>query len=88
MTKGEFMPAKKPTKAAPKKTACKTIKSTAKSCPKASPCKCSKKGLSPEERQRLIGELAFKKAQARNFQNGSPEQDWYEAEREIDAQYK
>jgi len=83
------MPAKKPTKPAPK-SSCKTVKSTAKSCgtKKASgPCKCGKKSLSPEERQRLIGELAFKKAQARNFQNGSPEQDWYEAEREIDAQY-
>ncbi len=84
------MPAKKPSKPAAKKTAPKTVKATTKSCgtTKATPCKCSKKALSPEERQRLIGELAFKKAQARNFQNGSPEQDWYEAEREIDALYK
>jgi len=81
------MPAKKPVKPAAKKT----VKSTVKTCgtkKTSAPCKCSKKTLSPEERQRLIGELAFKKAQARNFQNGSPEQDWYEAEREIDAQYK
>ncbi len=81
------MPAKKPAKSAAKKTA-KVVKTTAtKKTAPASACKCSKKTLSPEERQRLIGELAFKKAQARNFQNGSPEQDWYEAEREIDAKY-
>ncbi|MBP5296989.1 MAG: DUF2934 domain-containing protein [Bacteriovoracaceae bacterium] len=78
------MPAKKPSSSAAKKSSNKTVKSTTK----AAPCKCSKKCISPEERQRLIGELAFKKAQARNFQNGSPEQDWYEAEREIDALYK
>ena len=77
------MPVKKPTKAAPKKT----VKTTTTKKNAACGCKCSKKTLSPEERQRLIGELAFKKAQARNFQNGSPEQDWYEAEREIDAKY-
>ena len=80
------MPVKRPTKPAAKKTSTKAVKATTKTC--SSACKCSKKALSPEERQRLIGELAFKKAQARNFQNGSPEQDWYEAEREIDAQYK
>ena len=79
------MPAKKPAKPVAKKATTKVVKTTATK--KTAPAGAHKKTLSPEERQRLIGELAFQKAQARNFQNGSPEQDWYEAEREIDAKY-
>ena len=37
-----------------------------------------------DERRQMIKELAYQKAVARNFENGSPEEDWLEAEREVD----
>lgn len=40
---------------------------------------------SPEERERWIREAAYLRAQQRGFAGGSPEQDWYEAEKEVDA---
>lgn len=39
----------------------------------------------PEERHRLIREAAYLKAEQRGFEGGSPEQDWFEAEAEVDA---
>lgn len=39
---------------------------------------------SPEERERLIREAAYLRAEQRGFVGGSPEEDWAEAEREID----
>ncbi|MFO8153334.1 DUF2934 domain-containing protein [Thioalkalivibrio sp.] len=39
---------------------------------------------SPEERERLIREAAYLRAEQRGFVGGSPEEDWVEAEREID----
>ena len=44
--------------------------------------------ISDSERHELISALALKKAQARNFTNGTPEQDWLEAEKEIDAKHR
>jgi hypothetical protein len=41
--------------------------------------------LTPEERATLIREAAYRKAERRGFSGGSPEQDWLEAEREVDA---
>ena len=38
------------------------------------------------ERLQRIAERAYFKAQARNFEGGSPEQDWLEAEIEIDQE--
>jgi hypothetical protein len=40
---------------------------------------------SPEERERLIREAAYLRAEKRGFTGGSPEEDWAEAEREVDA---
>jgi len=39
---------------------------------------------SPEERQRKIQELAYLKAEQRNFASGFEMQDWLEAEKEVD----
>ena len=41
-------------------------------------------GADAGERQRLIAETAYLKAEQRGFQGGDPEQDWKEAEAEID----
>ena len=38
------------------------------------------------DRLQRIAERAYFKAQARNFEGGSPEQDWLDAEREIDQE--
>ncbi|WP_018953331.1 DUF2934 domain-containing protein [Thioalkalivibrio sulfidiphilus] len=38
-----------------------------------------------EERERMIREAAYLRAERRGFQGGSPEEDWWEAEREVDA---
>ena len=38
----------------------------------------------PEERFALIQEAAYLRAERRGFRDGSPEQDWLEAEQEID----
>ena len=40
--------------------------------------------MAPEERTRMIAELAYFKAERRGFLGGNPEQDWYDAERETD----
>ncbi|MBS0003533.1 MAG: DUF2934 domain-containing protein [Thioalkalivibrio sp.] len=39
----------------------------------------------PEERERMIREAAYFRAEQRGFVGGSPEDDWAEAEREVDA---
>jgi hypothetical protein len=41
-----------------------------------------------EERTRMIQEAAYYKAEQRGFEGGSPEQDWLEAEREVDGLLK
>lgn len=41
-------------------------------------------GVDGEERQRLIAEVAYLKAERRGFKGGDPEQDWKAAEAEID----
>ncbi len=40
--------------------------------------------VNPEERERLIREAAYMRAEQRGFSGGSPEQDWMAAEAEID----
>lgn len=42
-------------------------------------------GLTAEQRHDLIAKAAYLRAERRGFQGGSPEQDWLEAEAEIDA---
>ncbi len=41
--------------------------------------------IAEEDRRRLIAEAAYLAAERRSFQGGSAEQDWIEAEAEIDA---
>jgi hypothetical protein len=41
------------------------------------------RSVSSEERQRLIAEAAYYRALARGFVNGSPEDDWLQAEQEV-----
>ena len=41
--------------------------------------------VSWEERQRMIAEAAYYKAEHRGFQGGDPQRDWCEAEAEVDA---
>ncbi len=45
-------------------------------------------GITPGERRRMIAEAAYFRAVRRGFGEGSAEQDWYEAEAEIDATLK
>jgi len=40
--------------------------------------------VTPEQRQRMIAEAAYYRAQQRGFQRGDPQQDWLAAEVEID----
>jgi hypothetical protein len=41
--------------------------------------------LTPAERHRRIGELAYKRAELRGFAPGNETEDWLDAEREVDA---
>jgi hypothetical protein len=41
--------------------------------------------ISAEERERMIAEAAYFKAESRGFEGGDPIQDWIEAETEINA---
>lgn len=40
--------------------------------------------ISSEERHRMIAEAAYCLAEQRGFQGGSPEQDWLEAEAQVE----
>ncbi len=40
--------------------------------------------VSAEERHKMISETAYYKAEQRGFEAGNEEQDWYDAEREVD----
>ncbi len=59
----------------------KTRRKTATTAKSAKP----RQAITPEERQRLIAQAAYLRAESRGFTGGSPEQDWLEAEIEIDA---
>ena len=41
--------------------------------------------ITEEQRQAMVAECAYYKAQRRGFRGGDPQQDWYEAESEVDA---
>jgi len=41
--------------------------------------------LTTEQRQGMIADIAFQRAQDRGFEGGDPETDWVEAERELEA---
>jgi hypothetical protein len=72
------------TVAAKKKTAAAPSKSRKKG-PTAAKTAKPRHGIPPEERQRLIAQAAYLRAERRGFSGGSPEQDWLLAEAEIDA---
>jgi len=40
--------------------------------------------ISEQERARMVAEAAYYRAISRSFQNGSPECDWIEAEKEVE----
>ena len=40
--------------------------------------------VTPEDRQRMIAEAAYYRAQQRGFSEGDPVDDWQQAEQEID----
>src|ERR1043165_2649181 len=44
----------------------------------------SHRPVGPQERERLIAEAAYRRAEQRNFTAGDPLDDWLQAEREID----
>ena len=70
------------------KTTKKTTKTVARSTPTRKPRPRTKEIiLTPEERRRMIAEAAYLRAQNRNFNGGNPEQDWLEAEAEINWMY-
>jgi hypothetical protein len=41
--------------------------------------------ISHEERERMVAEAAYFRAMSRGFQNGSPEGDWIEAEKDVEV---
>jgi hypothetical protein len=43
------------------------------------------RSVSAEQRQGMIAEQAYLRAEARGFQGGDPVQDWLEGEKEVDA---
>jgi hypothetical protein len=43
-----------------------------------------REGLTSEERQRMISEAAYQRAERRGFEGGDPVIDWLEAEQEIE----
>lgn len=47
-----------------------------------------KRGISAEERRKLIAEAAYYRALERGFQGSDPLEDWLKAEKEIDARYE
>ena len=50
----------------------------------AKPAPGAETPISSQDRRRMIAEAAYFHAERRGFDDGNPDQDWYEAEREID----
>jgi hypothetical protein len=53
--------------------------------PRSRRVKSAGKHVTADNRLSMIRELAYLKAESRGFENGTPEQDWIEAEREVDG---
>jgi hypothetical protein len=53
---------------------------------KATARKARRRLWAPEERYRLIAEIAYLKAEKRGFEGGDPIQDWLDAEQEVDSE--
>ncbi len=82
-------------KKTPAKTSAKTVevkneapvvtrKPIAKKAATAKPQVDTKSMVTPEERQRMIAEAAYLRAERRGFSGGDPTNDWLSAEAEID----
>ena len=89
---GRKSPRKTSTSSAPPRAASQERKSARTKAPEAEPAKPAKTAtprvtatLPTAERQRMIAEAAYYRAQRRGFAPGNPHQDWLEAEAEIDA---
>ncbi|QBQ56533.1 DUF2934 domain-containing protein [Nitrosococcus wardiae] len=63
--------------AAPKKTAAKSRKTN--------PRKPKQLTLTPEQRWKMVSEAAYYIAEKRGFQNGTPEENWFQAETQINT---
>lgn len=64
----------------PKKAAKNTDRSKSREMVSTNPLG---KKTTPEERQNMIAEAAYFRAEHRNFEGGNLEQDWFESEAEI-----
>lgn len=78
-----------PKKAAAKSTTANPDKQPAGKTPNTTAKKTPKDQAAPpitsEQRHQLIAEAAYLRAERRGFSGGDPNQDWMEAEKEIDA---
>ena len=76
-------------KASKKKTSSKkSTKKTAAHTSKVHRASSTQLDISSEERWRMIAITAYHKAEARGFAPGKEAQDWFEAEKEVDALLK
>ncbi len=80
VSKGKKPARKKATKARTTKATARKRTATKKKSPA--------RGVNEAQRLRMIREAAYFRAMKRGFQGGSPEQDWLEAEAEIEQQLK
>jgi hypothetical protein len=77
---------KKPTSSAPGTSAKATRRTKpAESTASGQQDKVRYHAITPEQRHQMIAEAAYARAEKRGFQGGSPEEDWLQAESEIDA---
>lgn len=44
--------------------------------------------VTPDERHRMIAEAAYHRAEQRGFTNGDPQQDWLDAEAQVDIELR
>jgi hypothetical protein len=77
---------KKPTSSTPATAAKSTRRAKpAESAESGQPERSRYRAITPEQRHQMIAEAAYARAEKRGFQGGSPEEDWLQAESEIDA---
>jgi len=61
-----------------------TTASPKAAAPAAAATQSKVSSITPEQRECMIAEAAYYRAEHRGFQSGDPQQDWLEAEAEID----
>ena len=67
------------------KTTGKTVRNKRATAMKAVVKKIRSTIATPGERHRIIAEIAFLRAERRDFKGGDPVDDWLEAEQEVDS---